>query len=72
MGVRRGDNHRLPGQVEPRAGIQGVEVRPHDALEIGGRVSRDVVEHVHRTLAEFLAGSMLMACLRVTSIVMSG
>ena len=56
MGVRRGDNHRLPGQVEPRAGIKRVEVRPHDDFEISGRVSRDVVEHVHRTLAEFLAG----------------
>ena len=29
---------------------------PHDDLEIGGRIRRDVDEHVHRAFAELLAG----------------
>ena len=54
--VRRGDDQRFLGEIEPRDGIERVEVRAHDALEIGRRIFRDAHEHIHRAFAEFLPG----------------
>ena len=44
------------GHVEPRDGIQRVEIGAHHTFEIGWRIFRHVDEHVHRALAKFLAG----------------
>src|ERR1700733_1091809 len=41
-------------EVQPRDGIEGVEVRPHDIAEVGGREYRDVCECVHRPAADDL------------------
>ena len=55
-GVRHRDDHGLLGHVEVRDGIQRVEVRSNDDLDISGRIGRHVVEHVHRTATRFFAG----------------
>jgi hypothetical protein len=41
-------------KVQPSSGIEGVEIRAHDPFEIGGRIFRDVHEHIHRAFAKFL------------------
>ena len=53
--VRCGDDLSVLGEVQPRDGIERVEVRTHDDLVIGGRIRRDVHEHVHRAFAELFA-----------------
>ena len=54
MGVRSGNNLRLFGEIEPRDGIEGVKVDPHDHFQISGGKGWDAHERIHRTFAEFL------------------
>jgi len=53
--VRRRDDQRLLGEVEPGARIEGVEIRPDDVFEIRGRIGRDVTEHIHGAAARLRA-----------------
>ena len=66
------DDHRLLRQIEPGAGIERVEVRPHHHLHVRRR-------DMPATLANVFAGAeipsglaTLVSCFRVTSIVTSG
>ncbi len=49
-GVGGRDHHRPLGQIEPGAGVERVEIRPHDDLHVGGRIRADIGEGVHRPL----------------------
>src|SRR5262249_8987264 len=56
ISIGRRHNHRLLGQVEPGNGIKSIEVYPHHALEISGRIFRHARERIHWAFAELLAG----------------
>jgi hypothetical protein len=43
------------GQIEPRNGIERIEVDPNDHLQIGRRKRRDIDKHIHRAFAEFFS-----------------
>jgi hypothetical protein len=51
--VRHGDDLRFFGEIEPRNGIERIEVDPHDHLQIGRRKRRDIHERIHRPFAKF-------------------
>jgi len=52
-GVRRGHDQRFLRHIQPGDGIQRVEIRRHDPLEIGGWIFWDAHEHVYRAFTEF-------------------
>ena len=56
ISIGRGDDHRLPAQVEPGNGIKGIKVYSHHGLEICGRIFRHAGERIHWAFAKLLAG----------------
>src|SRR5260221_10483976 len=65
-------NQRLLGEIEPRDGVERIEVRPHHSLEIRWGEYSGTFENVFiGPLPNSFPDALLVNCLRVMSIVTS-
>ena len=53
ISIRRGNDHRLFGHIEPCGGLKSIKVYSYHSFEITGRVLARAREEIHRTSAEF-------------------